>query len=60
MTSSGRFTIGWRSVGSLLIERWVKSMLRLAHREIITEKIITVPEGGKLKMIGTTRSLLRM
>lgn len=35
-------------------------MSRLAHREIITDKITTVPEGGKLKLIGTTRSDVKL
>lgn len=32
MTSSGLFAIGWWSVTSWLIDRWVKSMLRLARK----------------------------
>lgn len=58
MTSSCVFTIGWWSVTSRLIDRWVKSMLRLARREIMADEITTVPEGGKLKMIDPTRTIL--
>lgn len=58
MTSSGLFAIGWRSVTSWLIDRWVKSMLRLARREIMADKITTVPEGRQLKMIDPTGAIL--
>ena len=57
-TSSGLFTIGWWSVTSQLIDRWVKSMLRLARREIMADEITTVPNGGKWNMIDPTRTIL--
>lgn len=56
VTSSGLFAIGWWSVTSRLIDRWVKSMLLLARREIMADEITTVPEGGKWKMIEPTRT----
>lgn len=46
MTSYGLLAIGWWSVTSRLIDRWVKSMLCLARREITADEITTVPEGG--------------
>lgn len=38
--------IGWWSVTSRLIERWLKSILCLAHREIMADKITTVLQEG--------------
>ena len=58
MTSSGLFAIGWWSVTSRLIDRWVKSMLRLARREIMADEITTVPDGRQLKMIDPTGAIL--
>lgn len=48
MTSSGSFTIAW-SVTTWVTDRWLKLMLRLARREIMSDNISTVLRRKKIK-----------